>query len=174
MPKSQAMDMRFYWVNNRTRQGHFFIYWGPGKMKKNYFTKHHPPIYKTLIRHEYLHKANQSLVFFPLRGCINHGLGLTSSYINHGPVGPKYDRQEPGYSTSDCLALVPKKTRPRSNRQEPGGSTYDRLELILKNIRHIRTQNKIAAPLINNTHETDTTKKCNSLHQKYVTITKNT
>ena len=45
--------------------------------------------------------------------------------------------------------------------------------LVLKKIRHMRTQNKITAPFINNTHKTDTKLKCNSLHQKYADINEN-
>ena len=29
--RSKAMDMRFYWVRDRVRQGQFQIYWKPGK-----------------------------------------------------------------------------------------------------------------------------------------------
>jgi hypothetical protein len=28
--RTQAMDMRFYWIKDRVRQGQFTIYWGPG------------------------------------------------------------------------------------------------------------------------------------------------
>ena len=69
---------------------------------------------------------------------------------------------------SDCLMLVPKETCPKSNRQEHIGSSSDCVTLVINKIRHIHTQNKIAAPLINNTHKIDITQKCNSLHQKYI------
>ena len=81
---------------------------------------------------------------------INHRLGLTSPNTSHEPGGPKYNRQDTGGSTSDCLTIVPKEKLQKSNRQEPVGSTSDRLTLVLKKIRHIRTHNKIAAPLISN------------------------
>ena len=100
-------------------------------------------------------------------------MGLTSPNISHEPERPKYNRQEPGGSMSDCFMLVPKETCPKSNRQEPIGSTSDCVTLVINKIRHVHTHNKIAAPLINNTHKTDITKKCNSLHQKYIGITEN-
>ena len=74
---------------------------------------------------------------------------------------------------SDCLTLVPKETLPKSNSQKTAGSTSDCITLLLKKIRHICTQNNIAEPFINNMHESDITQKSNSLHQKYVEITKN-
>ena len=77
--KSKAMDKRFYWVKYWTLKGHLFIYWGTGKTNtSDYFTKHHPPGHYTVMRHEYLHKYNHSLIFVPPQVFINHILGLTS------------------------------------------------------------------------------------------------
>ena len=125
------------------------------------------------MRHEYLHKANHSLSFAPPRGCINHGLVLTSPEMSHKPGYPKSNHQEPGGSTSDCLTLLPNETCPKSDRQKPTSSTFERITLVLKKIHHVRSQNKIMAPFINDTHEIDITQSCNSLHIKYVDITKN-
>ena len=84
------MDMRFYWVKDRTRQVHFFVYRGPVKTNKaDYFTKHHPPRHHTTMRREYLNKSNHIIRFIPPRGCINHRLGLTSPNISHEPGVPK-------------------------------------------------------------------------------------
>eukprot|EP00957_Ditylum_brightwellii_P056724 4298590-Ditylum_brightwellii.AAC.1 len=42
--KSKAIDMRFYWVEDRVKQGQFKIYWEMGRNNKvDYFTKHHLP-----------------------------------------------------------------------------------------------------------------------------------
>eukprot|EP00957_Ditylum_brightwellii_P016830 1268386-Ditylum_brightwellii.AAC.1 len=42
--KSKAIDMQLYWVKDRVKQGHFQIYWEPGRNNKaDYFTKHYPP-----------------------------------------------------------------------------------------------------------------------------------
>eukprot|EP00957_Ditylum_brightwellii_P019196 1447523-Ditylum_brightwellii.AAC.1 len=39
--KSKAINMRFYWVKDRVKQG---LYWELGRNDKaDYFTKHHPP-----------------------------------------------------------------------------------------------------------------------------------
>jgi hypothetical protein len=38
---SKAIDMRFYWIRDRVRQGHFHVYWAKGSRNKaDYFTKH--------------------------------------------------------------------------------------------------------------------------------------
>eukprot|EP00957_Ditylum_brightwellii_P021751 1640881-Ditylum_brightwellii.AAC.1 len=29
--RTRAIDMRFYWVRDRCAQGHFLVYWAPGK-----------------------------------------------------------------------------------------------------------------------------------------------
>ena len=43
------MDMRFYWIRNCVKQGHYNVYWKPGKFNKaDYVTKitHLPNILK--------------------------------------------------------------------------------------------------------------------------------
>jgi hypothetical protein len=40
--RSKAMDMRFYWIRDRVRQGQFIVYWRRGiTNRSDYFTKHH-------------------------------------------------------------------------------------------------------------------------------------
>jgi hypothetical protein len=40
--RTRAVDMYFYWVEDRVKQGHFHVYWGPGCQNlADYFTKHH-------------------------------------------------------------------------------------------------------------------------------------
>ena len=40
--RSKAIDMRFYWIRDRTSQGQFLIYWHPSITNLvNYHTKHH-------------------------------------------------------------------------------------------------------------------------------------
>jgi hypothetical protein len=42
LQRSHAMDMRFYWVHDHSKQGHFHIFWKPGTTNfADYFTKHH-------------------------------------------------------------------------------------------------------------------------------------
>ena len=41
--RSRAIDMRFYWVRDRVRQGHFHVFWESGKENMaDYWTNHHP------------------------------------------------------------------------------------------------------------------------------------
>jgi hypothetical protein len=44
--RSKAIDMRYHWIRDRIRQGHFIIHWKPGKDNlADFFTKLHPPKY---------------------------------------------------------------------------------------------------------------------------------
>ena len=41
--RSRAIDMRFYWVKDRIKQGQFNVYWKPGQQNlADYYTKHFP------------------------------------------------------------------------------------------------------------------------------------
>ena len=54
--KSKAMDMRFYYIRDRSNQDQFNIYWKPVSTNRgDYFTKHCPPAYHTTVRPSYLH-----------------------------------------------------------------------------------------------------------------------
>jgi hypothetical protein len=56
--KSKAMDMRFYWVQDRCNQNQFIVYWKPGKVNLgDYFSKHHPAYHHLNMRKVYLHQA---------------------------------------------------------------------------------------------------------------------
>jgi hypothetical protein len=66
--KSKAMDMRFYWIQDRVRQGQFLVYWRKGADNLgDYFTKHHPTMHHRQIRSTYIHdpvpKANSAFRF---------------------------------------------------------------------------------------------------------------
>jgi hypothetical protein len=76
--RSRAMDMRFYWIRDRSQQNQFHIYWHPGtKNLGDYFTKHHSAAHHRMMRPIYLqptpngskyaHSNSPSL----LRGCVN-------------------------------------------------------------------------------------------------------
>jgi hypothetical protein len=42
--RSKAIDMRFYWIKDRVRQGQFILYWRPGPENlSDYHTKQHSP-----------------------------------------------------------------------------------------------------------------------------------
>ena len=64
--RSKAMDMRFYWVRDRVRQGQFLVYWRRGITNRaDYFTKHHPDRVHREMRSVYLHEPNKNY-FAPL------------------------------------------------------------------------------------------------------------
>ena len=49
--RSTTIDMRFYWIHDRTSQGQFLIYWQPGITNLgDYYTKHHSPTHHQLMR----------------------------------------------------------------------------------------------------------------------------
>ena len=75
--KPRAIDMRFYWIQRRARQGHYLVYWETGKDNlANYFTKHNPTKYHRAIRGTYLIPKEDSSkhtcyqVPIKLRGCV--------------------------------------------------------------------------------------------------------
>jgi hypothetical protein len=54
--RTKAMDMRFYWIKDRVKQGQFNVYWGPGFQNlADYFTKHHSPAHHKRMRDVYIH-----------------------------------------------------------------------------------------------------------------------
>jgi hypothetical protein len=55
MKRSKAMDMRFFWVQDRVKQGQFIIYWRKGSENDaDYFTKQHPTAHHRLMRSRFL------------------------------------------------------------------------------------------------------------------------
>ena len=54
--RSKAIDMRFYWIQDRAANGEFLIHWRPGiENLADYFTKHHATAHHQDMRHQYLH-----------------------------------------------------------------------------------------------------------------------
>jgi hypothetical protein len=57
--RSKAIDMRYYWIRDRVRQGKFHIFWRKGKSNKaDYYSKHFPPAHHIEVRPTYLHVKN--------------------------------------------------------------------------------------------------------------------
>jgi hypothetical protein len=53
--RSKAINMRFYWIRDRVKDGQFIIYWKKGSTNDaDYFTKHHPPSVHRRLRPRYL------------------------------------------------------------------------------------------------------------------------
>ena len=83
--RSKAIDMRFYWIRDRTSQGQFLIYWKPGITNLGYYhTKHHSPSHHQLMRPAYLYtyeQLAQCAISHILRGCVNYRVLTT---VIHG------------------------------------------------------------------------------------------
>jgi hypothetical protein len=59
---TKAMDMCFYWIKDRVKQGQFNVYWGPGyRNLADYFTKHHSPAHHKRMREIYIY-ASEKLI----------------------------------------------------------------------------------------------------------------
>jgi predicted transposase YdaD len=55
---TDAMDMQFYWVKDRVKQGQFHVYLGQGYQNlANYFTNHHSLMYHKRMREMYIHAS---------------------------------------------------------------------------------------------------------------------
>jgi hypothetical protein len=53
--QTNAMDMRFHWLQDQICQRQFCIYWQPGKLNyANYWTKHHPETHHCNMWKEFL------------------------------------------------------------------------------------------------------------------------
>ena len=67
---SKAMDMRFYWVIDRIKQGQFKVYWRPGSTNlADYPTKHHSAEHHIKVHPLYLHELQGKNS--KLQGCVN-------------------------------------------------------------------------------------------------------
>ena len=54
--RSKAIDMRFYWLQDRIQQNQYTIFWAPGTLNlADYFTKHHAPAHHKRVRSTYLY-----------------------------------------------------------------------------------------------------------------------
>jgi hypothetical protein len=61
--RSKAIDMRFYWVRDRVRQGQFRIHWKPGSANNvDYYTKHFSPAHHQAQRPIRLHQPKLPLL----------------------------------------------------------------------------------------------------------------
>jgi hypothetical protein len=59
--RSKAIDMRFYWIRDRVRQGQFYVHWRRGATNKaDYFSKHHPAAHHRAIRSTYLYSPDDA------------------------------------------------------------------------------------------------------------------
>jgi hypothetical protein len=90
--RTKSMDVRFYWIKDRVKQGQFNVYWGPGFQNLgDYFTKHHSPAHHKRIRNVYIHADKRpinrkGIRDSALRGCVNTS-GKAGAQIPHPPPG---------------------------------------------------------------------------------------
>jgi hypothetical protein len=93
--RTKAMDMRFYWIKDRVKQGQFHIYWGPGYQNLvDYFTKHHSLAHHKRIRNVYIHADDrpinqEGIRDSALRGCVNTS-GKAGAQIPQLPPGRRF------------------------------------------------------------------------------------
>ena len=67
--RSKAIDVRFYWLRDRVKQGQFFVFWDAGKNNlADFATKHHPPAHHKQVRPIYTFIEDLSPE--SLQGCI--------------------------------------------------------------------------------------------------------
>jgi hypothetical protein len=72
--RSKAMDMRFYWVRDRVRQGQFHVYWKQGILNRaDYFTKHHSAAHHRQMRSHYLHSPTHQNYYASLNDTDDSG-----------------------------------------------------------------------------------------------------
>jgi hypothetical protein len=90
--RTKAMDMRFYRIKDRVKQGQFNVYWGPGYQNlADYFTKHHSLAHHKRMREIYIHADERpinrkGIRDSALRGCVNTS-GKAGAQIPHPPLG---------------------------------------------------------------------------------------
>jgi hypothetical protein len=90
--RTKEMDMRFYWIKYRVKQGQFNVYWGPGYQNlADYFIKHHLPAHHKRMREIYIHADEQPINQkgvrdSALRGCVNTS-GKAYAQKPHPPLG---------------------------------------------------------------------------------------
>ena len=72
--RSKAIDMCFYWLQDRFNQGKFVIYWAPDSDNMAYYhTKHHPSAHHKKMRPIIMYTTHfdNVLINCLLRGCVN-------------------------------------------------------------------------------------------------------
>ena len=82
--RSKVIDMRFYWISDRTCQCQFLIYWQPGITNLGgYHTKHHSLAHHQLMQPAYLHTSEelaQCAIGHILRGFVNPRVPKTARH----------------------------------------------------------------------------------------------
>jgi hypothetical protein len=88
--RTKAMDMHFYWKNDRVKQGQFNVYWAPCYQNlADYPTKPHSPAHHKRMCEIYIHADKEpinqkGIQDSTLRGCVNTS-GKASAQILSQP-----------------------------------------------------------------------------------------
>jgi hypothetical protein len=124
--RSKAMDMRYYWIQDRIEQGQFDVSWAPGDTNLgDYFTNHHSPYNHKRLRPFYLHIQADPILHHNtkhpvLRWCVNL---CTTSQTDNVPV-PSLGPHPCDYTGVPVKVIIPTLRPPFSSTdQSYTGST---------------------------------------------------
>jgi hypothetical protein len=102
--RTKSMDMRFYWIKDRVKQGQFQIYWGPGFQNlADYFTKHHLPAHRKRIRDVYIHADERPLNRKGIRDSALRGCANTSGKAGAQITPPPWEMVHPPWGDNPVL-----------------------------------------------------------------------
>ena len=101
------MDMRFFWVCDRSKQGHFHVYWRRGQGNKaDYYTKAHPVAHHHNVRKHYLFDPDNPEAYYDPK--VNYYAPLCNDDVSDDDTvatAPETDT-ESDVSVSDDETLV--------------------------------------------------------------------
>jgi hypothetical protein len=108
--RSKAIDMRFYWIRDRIKQGHFRVHWRPGDENwADYFTKHHPAKHHIEMRPIFYHEPTtetQPGLAAACEGVLNEC--QTPARPANAPSSPVKPASTQAYLVSDsCMIFIP-------------------------------------------------------------------
>ena len=92
--RSKSMDMRWYWIKDRVRQGQFLVYYRQGETNLgDPFTKHHTPSHILKMKPKFVRSKISEAIFCSMmthhlvRGCVSCQLDPRPSTTR--PVAPR-------------------------------------------------------------------------------------
>ena len=67
----KEFNMRFYWMRDRVRQGHFILVFHKGKTNMaDYFKNHHPPWHNKKMRYKYMIHIKNAVIALRTKKCV--------------------------------------------------------------------------------------------------------
>jgi hypothetical protein len=120
--RSKAMDMRFYWVQDRVDQEQFRIYWESGRTNNgDYYTKHHNATHHRLMRPVVSGTITQENALEYLRGCVDPSPGPPKRAHRIAPIGPQPESYAPG-KARPAIQIPNGNPRQQANHTQAGGA----------------------------------------------------